>query len=209
LRNLISDERIRPYLLATKENKQAALGLYEWNVKASGAVFELLAVLEIVLRNALHQQLVSYSSPQPAWFRNPSVRFSERGQADIENAIRRLNQRKKEPTSSRVVTELPFGFWKYLLSKRYEATLWTQCLRHAFPRLQPQSRSIVFSEVHELHVLRNRVAHHEPIFRRDLSRDSERIFCVLGWIDITTADWARSLSRVESVWSQRGDYSPG
>ena len=109
----------------------------------------------------------------------------------------------KDVYPSRVVSELPFGFWKYLLSKRYESSLWTQCLRHAFPGLQPQRRSLVFSSVHESHVLRNRIAHHEPIFNRDLRADSQRIFSVLEWIDVTPSIWARSLSRVESIWAER------
>ena len=109
----------------------------------------------------------------------------------------------KDVHPSRVVSELPFGFWKYLLSKRYESSLWTQCLRHAFPGLQPQRRSLVFSSVHESHVLRNRIAHHEPIFNRDLRADSQRIFSVLEWIDVTPSIWARSLSRVESIWAER------
>jgi hypothetical protein len=203
LSKVISNERLTPYLLATHEDKRAALRLYKWNVRASGAVFELLAILEVVLRNSLNQQLASYSLPHPAWFENPSIELSRRAQMDIENALRRLDMRKGDVRPSRVITELPFGFWKYLLSKRYEATLWTQCLRHAFPRLHPQRRSLVFASVHESHFLRNRIAHHEPIFRRDLLQDSERIFSVLEWIEPTCAQWARSLNRVELIWSQR------
>ncbi|WP_440311559.1 hypothetical protein [Leucobacter chromiireducens] len=36
-----------------------------------------------------------------------------------------------------MIAELNLGFWRFLLAKRYEETLWTGTLRHAFPHLLP------------------------------------------------------------------------
>ncbi|WP_420612529.1 hypothetical protein [Candidatus Spongiisocius sp.] len=33
-----------------------------------------------------------------------------------------------------------------------------------------------------LHFLRNRIAHHEPIYRRNLARDYRQLLEVVGWI---------------------------
>ncbi|ELB86058.1 hypothetical protein Rwratislav_46905, partial [Rhodococcus wratislaviensis IFP 2016] len=53
-----------------------------------------------------------------------------------------------------------FGFWRFLHSRSYEATLWTPSLRHAYPHQTPRRRSDVYNH---LNTLRNRIAHHEPI----------------------------------------------
>lgn len=93
-----------------------------------------------------------------------------------------------------MVAELSFGFWKFLLVKRYEAALWTGYLRHAFPNLQPQSRAVVYRALDELHTVRNRIAHHEPVHSRDLTADTLTIYRLLDWIDADVRAWAVSLT---------------
>ena len=42
-----------------------AIRLYRWNIDLSGAVYEALHVFEVVLRNALDEQLRSWNASQP------------------------------------------------------------------------------------------------------------------------------------------------
>jgi len=67
----------------------------------------------------------------------------------------------------KVVAELGFGFWRYLTSSAHEATLWTPVLHRAFPPGTDRARD-VDRRIEKLHVLRNRVAHHEPLLNVDL-----------------------------------------
>ena len=90
--------------------------------------------------------------------------------------------------------ELTFGFWRYLLTAHYEASLWTPALRHTFP--VGMARGTVYDLVEQINILRNRVAHHEPIYRRNLQTDILRIEQLLNWISADTADWA--LDKVET-----------
>jgi hypothetical protein len=54
----LSPERIAPYLRATGDGDlDVAVRLYEWNLAISGALYEALGILEVVLRNALSTQL--------------------------------------------------------------------------------------------------------------------------------------------------------
>ncbi|MEU5137434.1 hypothetical protein [Streptomyces californicus] len=46
-----------PYQAAAG-SRRAAVDLYRWNITASAAVYEGLHLLEVVLRNAIHDQLV-------------------------------------------------------------------------------------------------------------------------------------------------------
>jgi hypothetical protein len=78
------------------------------------------------------------------------------------------------------VAELPFGFWRYLLERRYQTTLWPQALRHDFPHLSAGGRSMLRDTGLDLQGLRNRSAHHEPIHGIDLSRSHRQSLKVAG-----------------------------
>lgn len=129
--------------------------------------------------------------------------LSDLAHEDIDAARRRIRKLCRTETSGRVIAELNFGFWKFLLAKRYEATLWTGYLRHAFPNLQPQSRAVVYRALDELHMLRNRIAHHEPIHNRNLMVDMLTVYRLLDWIDADARAWALGLSRLQSLIAAR------
>lgn len=58
----LSAERFDPYLRAAGGDGAAALALYEWNVAAAGAFHEMLGQFEVLLRNAMHDQLTAWPS---------------------------------------------------------------------------------------------------------------------------------------------------
>ena len=107
--------------------------------------------------------------------------------------------------TSRVVAALSFGFWVSLTGSggrltsgskaNYEMTLWRPALRRAFPHREKLTRKQVHRPLNDLRTLRNRIAHHEPIFARDLAGDHERILDVAGWISPTMATWIEHHSR--------------
>lgn len=168
-------------------------------------MYEALGILEVVLRNALSAQLAAHHGTLAGhWYDDPLGVLSDFAHVDIAAAARRRVRKLHRPeTPGRMVAELSFGFWKFLLAKRYEATLWTGYLRHAFPNLRPQSRGTVYRGLDEMHILRNRIAHHEPIHSRDLAADTLTIFRLLDWIDQDVRAWAVSLSRLQSVIATR------
>ena len=50
-----------------------------------------------------------------------------------------------------------------------------------------------------LRLLRNRVAHHEPIFEQSLVEDYHRILDVAGWISADVRGWIERHSRVPAL----------
>jgi hypothetical protein len=65
----------------------------------------------------------------------------------------------------KVIAELTFGFWRYLSTTAHHHPLWIPYLHTAF---RPgTSRQAVDGPVDRLHQLRNRIAHHEPLLRRN------------------------------------------
>lgn len=200
----LSTERLVPYHRAANGELDKALRLYEWNLAVSGGLYEALGILEVVLRNALGAQLAAHHGTLTGhWYDDPLGVLSDLAHEDIAAARRRVRKLQRPETPGRVVAELNFGFWKFLLAKRYEATLWTGYLRHAFPNLQPQSRTVVYRALDELHTVRNRIAHHEPIHSRDLAADTLTIYRLLDWIDADVRAWAVSLSRLQPIIASR------
>lgn len=201
---MLSTARLAPYLRAANGDLSRALHLYEWNVAISGGFYEALGILEVVLRNALSTQLAAHHGTLAGhWYDDPLGVLSNLAHDDIEAARRRVRKLRRPETPGRVIAELNFGFWKFLLAKRYEATLWTAYLRHAFPNLQPQSRTVVYRGLDELHILRNRIAHHEPIHNRYLTADMLTIYRLLDWIDADVRVWALGLSQLQSLIAAR------
>jgi len=84
----------------------------------------------------------------------------------------------------KVVAELSFGFWRFLLARRYTASLWP-ALRPGFPYLPSADRRELEAPVTRLHQLRNRVAHHEPLIAEPC-RFATRT-CCSSWVPATRA----------------------
>lgn len=57
----------------------------------------------------------------------------------------------------------------------------------------------------QLHFVRNRAAHHEPIHARNLQRDHDFALELLGWISPHAAFWAADTTSIEAVLRARPD----
>ena len=89
--------------------------------------------------------------------------------------------------SGKVIAELTFGFWLQLTDSKLEHKLWVPCLHKAFAPRKAPKRAIFNQQLEKLRQLRNRVAHHEPIFHLDLLDAHHRIFEVGQLLCPTTA----------------------
>ncbi|KLL12992.1 hypothetical protein [Protofrankia coriariae] len=206
LRRGLSPERLGPYERACGDDIVSAIALYEWNGAVSAGFHEDLGVLEVVLRNALHDQLMAWHLHRHGaseWWDDPAGILEARGHQDVVDAGFRIRRDGRIITPGRVVAELTFGFWRYLLSRRYETSLWTPTLRHAFPGLRPARRATVYDPVNRLVRLRNRIAHHEPIHNRPLERMHADLLRVAGYLDSDVRAWIQERSRVPRLLLSR------
>lgn len=204
----LSVERLGAYRAAAGGDVDQAIRLYEWNSALAGAFFEILGHFEVVVRNALHSQLTVWHSAagRPGeWYDDPANILDDHRHDEIAIARDRLRKAGKTETPGRVVAELNFGFWRFLLDKRYQPILWAQALRHAFPNLTPQTRRSVYRPVVQLNELRNRIAHHEPVHHLNLTAYHGDLLQILDYIDHDVAAWVGGLSRVPTVLLQRPD----
>ncbi len=199
------------YLQAANGDKEKALRLYTWNTAVSAAFYGPLQGLEVALRNSMHRQLeLTYGSN---WYDNPECGFDAGTLNRIDTAKSTLRRGKYSIDPPHVVAELPFGFWVSLLGrggqprhpgtmkKNYEMILWRPALYKTFPHSR-RNRSATHKPLDYLRTLRNRIAHHEPIFTRHLKKDYQSILEVTEWICPKTADWIKHHSRDDNLLGQ-------
>jgi hypothetical protein len=199
----VSPERLAPYRRACGGLLDDAIALYEWNTAISSAFWAVLSDAEVVIRNSMHEQLSTWSSGQfgaGPWYVRADRAFSWQARDDISIARRRAVADGRAETSGRVIAELSLGFWRFLLAARYERSLWLPCLRQAFPGLRGRGiRRDAYDALSGLHLLRNRIAHHEPIHNRPLRQYYQDVLAISGWICETTRDWIADRSQVPSL----------
>ncbi|ODQ95660.1 hypothetical protein BFG51_03340 [Dietzia alimentaria] len=178
--------------------------LYAWNVQVSAAYFEVIGHVEVLLRNFISNRLEA-ASPLPHWYDDQQrFQFNKHARRNIQNARGRLVDPE---TTGRVVAELSFDFWRFLLVQNHEVTIWRVLRRQGMPHYpQPQSRQPFEDCVERIYRLRNRIAHHEPLIHPDTTVETRRLDqlstdldTLARWIDPGAADWIASVSRVSQV----------
>jgi hypothetical protein len=93
---------------------------------------------------------------------------------------------------------LTYGFWVALFANAYDTTLWRTDLHKLFtPRVK--NRHTLYDALDRLRTLRNRIAHHEPIFQRKLADDYRRIRNIVGFISVPTLAWLDHHSTVSTA----------
>lgn len=191
LQRWFSAERLAPYARACEGDRDRAVALYAWNGELAAALWRTLGHVEVLLRNGLHEQLTAHSRRRHGdgrWYLTMTPVLNERTREDIGEARRRATRTGRAETPGRVVAELNLGFWRYLLSRHYERTLWLPALRWAFPHLHGIRRTVE-RPVADLHVLRNRIGHHEPIHHQPIRHRRQQALDLAGWIDPAARDW--------------------
>jgi hypothetical protein len=207
LARLVHPERLAPLLLETNGDLGKAIKLYAWNIEISAAFWGSFHMLEVSFRNALHEQLTLLAGQEDWWLKESHI-FHDFEMDEIAKAIGRGTRLHTQPTAEHVFAELGFAFWVGLLANDYHKSLWQNRLERAFPHFSDLRTELHFN-LDRLRKLRNRIAHHEPIHDRDLRRDNELIYFILGYIEPSVAAWMDELSRIPEVLSNKSSRIDG
>jgi hypothetical protein len=174
---------------------------------ASAAVMHTTGMVEVVVRNAMDRALVELGDVKgwQSWFDRAPL--DQRGRSDIQKARGRATRFGSQPeVHGKVVAELSLGFWRYLAASRYLTALWTPALYRAFPSGptdKRQQQRQVEGHLKDLLLVRNRAAHHEPIHRRNLTRDLRTSVEIASWVSPEAAAWVADLSTIADVVKRR------
>lgn len=199
----LSLPRFDRYLRASGNDADRAVSLYEWNANLASAVFEAIHYVEIAVRNAIDNALRDHFQETLTgipWFLGQSE-LAQRSATQIEVVRRRLADENKKETRDQIIAGLSFGFWRQIVGKPY-TQLWIEATRHAFPNSKGDIRDIrtAFAWIHPF---RNRVAHHEPIFNKDVSQQLDIMLDLMSWLDPPADAWLERVQRVRQILNER------
>lgn len=195
----LSTDRLGAYRKAVGGDLERAIELYVWNAAAAAAFFGPIGVLEVSLRNALDRELTrAFTKP---WYDDPAfLAIDGKFAGRVQEIKHRIVARGNSVTQPRVVAALSLGFWANLVRPGaggiYTRMLWGPALSKSF---RPGTkRASVAGRLDPLLRFRNRVAHHEPIFSRDLSEQYNSLLWVLDCVAPAIVPWVEHHSRVRA-----------
>lgn len=198
----LSLERFARYVTWAGGDREHALALYTLNTKVSEALYIALQTLEVSLRNRIHTVMAAAHGER--WFEDAAVIKVEHQAAQVADAVAELEANGKAPTAGRVIAALSFSFWTAMFSPTYE-DLWRSTLKDIARR---EGKALVrkdFSRpLTQIRLLRNRIAHHEPILHWDLRKHHRSLRDLTHWLSEPAFAWSTPLDRFDQVYPPEG-----
>lgn len=221
----LSRQRLAAYARPDDADEVDRVSRYLWNMALATSLQPTLHVFEVTLRNAVYQasvRLVDTSALRlddvPCWLDAGPPLLYEREAAEVQHAKAGLRSDPAGRTAGHLVARLSLGFWVALMTRGYSELradgprLWPRGLPLVFPfrwppgskRVSPShpDRQMVFERLREIRDLRNRVAHHDSIWNRDVVGTHGRMLEMLGWMSRRVAAAAHTCDRFPAVYAR-------
>ncbi len=199
LPDVISAPRFATYLQARGNNREGALALYRWNLEVSAAFVGSLHLCEIAVRNGIADAVKAVHGDRWPWtvgfIRSVPSGEGYDAQHDLRNCARR------HQTTGTVIANLKLAFWEKMLTSRFQRSVWQHHFSTVFPGYNTalsvnDARAACRDDMSHIRLFRNRIAHHEPVFARNLQDDFDRIRRLVQWRNPAAAAW---LTKIETV----------
>lgn len=201
----ISTARMGTYLAASGFGAMAnPLDIYVWNALISAAFIPSLHICEVVMRNAIADALALKYGPDWPWNSNFERTLTNWRKSELVKA----RQRVAAGSTGKVIAELTFSFWGDMFTARQDQHIWNAHLRTVFPFAPlpltvAATRKMLYDDMESLRRLRNRIAHHEPIFTYPLAEQQARIRRVIKMRCSDTDHWLSQWELVSAALSSR------
>ena len=210
--SVISSVRLKDYLVECEGDVEKSVRLYIWNTAVSASFYGALQMLEVTLREALIIQL--YNQYGEGWYDTVESTLDPYTCKQIKKCSRELDGDLRLSNFLDVTSTLSFGFWESLINPQieksekisiseFERLTWRPALRSAFPNVDSSERGIITEPIRKMKHLRDQIAHHKPIFKRNLDADYQTILQILGWMSLESRLWVEELCRVPEVLAIR------
>lgn len=207
VRQALSSPRVSTYenaVTLASTDDPLALDLYAWNSLAAGALLAPLHVCEVVIRNAVSDAITFVYGNNWPW----SYGFELSLPAGRLKELKEARDKQGVTTTGKLIPELTFSFWQSMFTSRHDVRIWQPYIDRVLPNLPPslpphKKRSLVYQELDAVRALRNRIAHHEPIFLRNLSDDYQKIIEVIGFRCQLTAAWLDQYQTAKEIIAKK------
>jgi hypothetical protein len=213
LRAAASDVRLQSYRESDQGDVDTVVH-YLWNLRLSEALYPILAIFEVTLRNQLHNALAQRYGTEE-WFDRKGVLY-ERERDEIEQAKEALRRSDTPVETNYIVARMNLGFWSALLQDTYEDRFWEPdggaLLKAVFPYVPEGSRSRneLWKVCNSARVLRNRVAHYRPVYNQpDLAEVHRETVTVIAWMSWAMADLVTLTDRFDEVFENGENQARG
>jgi len=205
-----SSTRMQKYLYFAANDIEKALELHAYNSFLGASLHPPIQTFELFLRNSCDRQLTELYQ-RDDWF-DAFPHFDEFAFLidEINATKKRLRALRRDPNHPPcVIADLSFGFWAGLFVARLDRVLYSKGLDKVFP-LRPtgMQRARLHDGLDKLRTLRNRVAHHEPLFHRNLPKAHGLIVKLAGFISSDSANWIKHHSQFETAWENIPELNP-
>ncbi|UAA40675.1 Abi family protein [Paraneptunicella aestuarii] len=203
----LSEERFKPYLLKAGHDKTYAFNLYLYNARLAKAFLFPLHILEVTLRNRIND--IFQTRFGEGWHTEHQFlsKLNQESTASLTKAI----ARSPKNTTPDIVSTLTFDFWSNLFRDDYDRDFWQSSMVDLLPHVA-KTRKEFQHNIKNINRFRNRIAHHEPIHKLNISVQHTEIIDTIGWLCTDTKDWVRHHSTVNSILrtspSARGEDKP-
>lgn len=193
----LSLERFARYVAWSEGNRDRAVELYALNTRVSESLYVALQALEVALRNRIHT--VMAEAYGPGWFHPEMGHIIDRQAEQVKAAVEDLTAAGKPIEDGRVVAALTFSFWTSMFGREHD-DLWKRTL-HKIARRDGRflRRKDFATPLTQVRLLRNRIAHHEPILYWDLPKHHRAIVDMIRWLSPAMDDWRAGLDRFNAV----------
>lgn len=189
---LISSKRLYSYKqIFNPQNDEELLGGYLWNLYISSLFFKVSNLVEITLRNSINNALTKDLGE--IWWAKSKLHYKSyiSSQHPVPENVKKLrdgfvsarNQAKREkenrygavnyiPTHEEIISNTKFQIWELILDDEFVGNrlIWNKNLGKVFKGAWPNNSAndLLISlrqEINNIRLFRNRIAHHEPLWK--------------------------------------------
>jgi len=199
----LSAPRFTGYLSAAKNDEIEAIKLYQWNARLSQALYIYTQGWEVCLRNKINDFLTwKYNENWPYDDLRAVRNLKGQDRRKLQEAlVRQEADRGKPAPVSAIVADLSAGFWVAQLSAPYDAHYaWRHNLKRVFPENAGMSRTEAWGDCSDSLGLRNRIAHHEPVFHLPLAERHEQLRKIVASMCPATFAYCEATCNFSDVW---------
>ncbi|MDC5581947.1 Abi family protein, partial [Acinetobacter baumannii] len=189
----LSKERFETYLERAGYKKSYAFELYLYNSRLAKSFLFPLQMLEVSVRNSINNLFIKEFGID--WVSDVQFRkiLNVHSLSSLDKAI----ERSKSSNNWDIVSNITFDFWSNLFRDEYDRPLWQTRIHLLF--FGNVTRKKIQKELEDLNILRNRIAHHEPILKLDLSKLYSRLLNVLDLISRDLKQWVQHFGTVNEI----------
>jgi hypothetical protein len=200
----LSIPRVSVYTdLGLQPNSKELVDAYFALQEMSSHFFVPIQILEVCLRNSIYHALCrKFSENSRLW--HEIIPISQEGRriltlAKNKSAENSTRKRSNSYTQDDLVSNIMLGFWVHMLEpihadpKNNPHHFWQSEIDNVFPGRGGKSLKSIFPELKRVNIYRNRLYHHEPVWKgkraqslnqaiESLEREYSKIFEVITWL---------------------------